>query len=486
MPDVSYPFHDAAPNSPISLVHWSALLRQMPAILFELGPERHIRYIEGHGLSRLQVKAEDLQGQPVEVLQALLPDFSLKLDEESDGFQSMEGRLTSGDSWQSFVLPLSSVSPVQTGWLGYLWLPEKAPSWQQDQTPLLAYFIKHAPAAIAMFDREMRYLMVSDQWMDTYKLDTPILGKSYYEVFPETPDRWRRVHQRCLSGVIERCEADPFPHADGHVDYINWVVAPWYQGEDEVGGLILYTEQVNDQVEARANLRRLNEELTRSNERLSDFAAALSHTLREPLSLAIAHGQQLIHELEQSSEPDIVQRAEGWLNHLYRVESSLGSLLTHAHLDGTIAMHPISLDDVLAEVLANLRDLIAAKHAQVHVGRLPEIMGNEFELIALFQQLVVDALAYSEADPPEVLIAAERQDGRWCFRVQDNGVGLTKQQIKTLFDFKRAQDLTQIRGNGVGLPVCQRIVSHLGGEIWVESVPGKGTTFFFTVGESKA
>lgn len=459
------PFHQA-------WLDFERLLAQLPAVIFQTNARHEIDRIYGQGLDWLPFTDTELAGKPITQLTGLLKEFQIDL--EAKGLQTFEGRLSDGVRWHGFVL-----ATERGELLGYLWLQAHAERRGPEQLSLLSYFIKHAPAAVAMFDREMRYLMVSDHWMEVYGLRESVLGRTHYEVFPEIPPRWRRTHQRCLLGVIESCEADPFPRKDGSTDYINWVVAPWYEAGDEVGGLIFYTENVNEQVEARQRLLQLNQELRRSNERLADFASAVSHTLREPLSLTIALGQQLVHDLEHTDHLRLVNQAEEWLNHLYRMESIIAGLLDNAQLSDTASAHTVVLDDLLHQVLANLQPLIEARQVHIHQGRLPEIVGNEFELLALFQQLIVNGIAYNEATPPEVVIAAERVSEGWCFRVSDNGVGLTEAQCEALFHFGRERDLTHPRGHGVGLPVCQRIVTRMGGRMWVESAPKQGTTFYF-------
>jgi PAS domain S-box-containing protein len=122
---------------------------------------------------------------------------------------------------------------------------------------LLSLFISEAPAAIAMFDRQMRYLAASRRYATDYGLPAGIalIGRSHYEVFPEIPRRWRDTHARVLAGETESCEEDPFPRADGRVDWVRWRMVPWHDAQGEVGGALLFSEVITAQVEAhRAQL----------------------------------------------------------------------------------------------------------------------------------------------------------------------------------------------------------------------------------------
>jgi PAS domain S-box-containing protein len=115
----------------------------------------------------------------------------------------------------------------------------------------LRLFIKHTPAPVVMFDRDMRYLVVSERWVRDFHLDMgDLTGLSHYEVFPEIPDHWKRIHQRCLAGSTESCERDRFPRADGSLDWVKWECRPWYDAQGGIGGIILFAEVINDRVQA--------------------------------------------------------------------------------------------------------------------------------------------------------------------------------------------------------------------------------------------
>lgn len=121
---------------------------------------------------------------------------------------------------------------------------------------LLRLFIKHTPAAIAMFDTEMRYLQVSDRFLTDYDLEgQDLIGKSHYEVFPNIPDRWKEAHKRILAGAVERCEEDPYITSDGSTGWLQWESLPWRKGNGEIGGLILFTQVITARKRAEEALR---------------------------------------------------------------------------------------------------------------------------------------------------------------------------------------------------------------------------------------
>jgi len=126
----------------------------------------------------------------------------------------------------------------------------------QREERILRLFVEHSPAAIAMFDREMRYIVASKRYLVDYGLgDQSLEGRSHYEVFPEIPERWKEIHRRCLQGSIEKADEDPFPRADGRLDYVHWEIHPWYDDDGSIGGVILFSEVITERVQARESLQ---------------------------------------------------------------------------------------------------------------------------------------------------------------------------------------------------------------------------------------
>ncbi|MCI0629758.1 MAG: PAS domain S-box protein [Phycisphaerales bacterium] len=134
---------------------------------------------------------------------------------------------------------------------------EQAIRESEDQ---LRMFVEHTPAAVAMFDRDMKYIVYSRRWLIDYKLgEQDLIGRSHYEVFPEVPDRWKEIHQRCLDGAIEMHDEDPFHRLDGTTDWIRWEVRPWRHAGGDIGGIIMFTEVVTARKRADEARRRFEQ-----------------------------------------------------------------------------------------------------------------------------------------------------------------------------------------------------------------------------------
>ncbi len=129
----------------------------------------------------------------------------------------------------------------------------------------LRLFIEHAPAALAMFDRQMRYLAISKRWVTDYHLQArDLLGRSHYEVFSEIPERWKAAHRRAMEGEVVQANEDRFERLDGTVQWLRWVVRPWYMGDDTVGGIVIFTEDISQLKQAEAAMHQLSQAVEQS------------------------------------------------------------------------------------------------------------------------------------------------------------------------------------------------------------------------------
>lgn len=153
------------------------------------------------------------------------------------------------------VVPLfDQAGKIRGGIAAFLDITERkqAEELLKQQQEQLRLFVERVPAGVAMFDREMRYLLVSDRWRTSYGLsEQDLVGRSHYEVFPEIAQRWKDIHQRCLAGAIEACEEDPFPREDGSIDWVRWEIHPWRTNNGNIGGIIVFSEVITERKQAQ-------------------------------------------------------------------------------------------------------------------------------------------------------------------------------------------------------------------------------------------
>ena len=137
----------------------------------------------------------------------------------------------------------------------------------QASEAMLRHYVENTPAAVAIVDTEMRYLLTSKRWLTDYRLgERDIIGISHYEVFPENPERWKEIHRRCLAGAVERCEEDSFPRQDGSLDWVRWELRPWRNASGAIGGIVMFTEVITERKRAEETQARLAAIVDSSND----------------------------------------------------------------------------------------------------------------------------------------------------------------------------------------------------------------------------
>ncbi|MFB2935838.1 PAS domain S-box protein [Aerosakkonemataceae cyanobacterium BLCC-F154] len=166
---------------------------------------------------------------------------------------------------------------------------------------LLRFFVEHTSIPAAVFDTEMRYIIVSQSWLRDYRLgEQNIIGRSHYEVFPEIPQDWKEVHQRCLAGAVESCEEDEFIRADGKIDWLKWEVRPWYEQTGAIGGIILFTEVITARKEAEFALKQSEQRVINILESMSDAYVALDRNWQ------ITYVNQMTARINQVSAEELI------------------------------------------------------------------------------------------------------------------------------------------------------------------------------------
>jgi PAS domain S-box-containing protein len=230
--------------------------------------------------------------------------------------------------------------------------------------------------------------------------------------------------------------------------------------------------------------RRAEDELRRTNQDLEQFAFSASHDLQEPL-----RGIKLYSELFTKMYSDrLDNQALEFLGYMRsgakRLEMLVRDLLSYTQLTKfEKALGPCDATEALTLALANLAGLIEETGAQVTAGPLPTLRVHGTHLQQLFQNLIGNAIKYRQLDrPPVVHVTSERQEGGWIFSVSDNGIGIAREYRENIFGlFKRLHNSDEYSGTGIGLAICKRIVDRYQGRIWVESEPGCGSIFRFTL-----
>jgi light-regulated signal transduction histidine kinase (bacteriophytochrome) len=275
---------------------------------------------------------------------------------------------------------------------------------------------------------------------------------------------------------------------DGRILTISLTVSPIRDASGAVVGASKVARDVTERVRQEHALHEANTALRRANADLEHFAYSASHDLQEPLRMVATYSELLQKRFGGQLGPTGDEYIGHTIRGALRMEALLRDLRTYAQVSAADyePREDLEAGAVLTNALANLESSIAETGAQITSAPLPRIRIYEFQLEQLFQNLIGNAIRYRGSDPPRIHVAAERQGREWVFSVQDNGIGIDPKYKEQVFGiFKRLHTAAQYPGTGMGLAICQRIIERLGGRIWVESEPGRGSTFFFTVPHGK-
>ncbi|HEY9775345.1 MAG TPA: ATP-binding protein [Planktothrix sp.] len=239
-------------------------------------------------------------------------------------------------------------------------------------------------------------------------------------------------------------------------------------------------KHMNELLERRVQER--TTELTQSVGELEQFAKIASHDLQEPLRAVQGFANLLSESTSGKLGEDEQEFIAFILDGTERMQSLIQSVLLHSSIKKEEKDVSTACNSVIEEVLANLDASIKDNGATLEIDSLPEVAVERSQLVQLFQNLFSNAIKYRGPQPPRLWVRAERSVNEWLFFVRDNGIGIEPQYAEKIFDmFARLHGKTQYSGTGMGLAICKKIVNSHGGNIWVESEPGQGCIFLFTL-----
>lgn len=352
----------------------------------------------------------------------------------------------------------------------------------------LRLFIRHAPVALALFDRDMRYLEVSDRWLSDYRLDArKILGRSHYEVFAGFPERWKEVHRRALQGEILRMDEDRYERADGGVQWLRWEVRPWRRADGEVGGIAIFTEDISQRKQAETEIQSLRAEmdhLTRLQV-AKQTVSAIAHELNQPLNAVASYSEAALRLLRSgNAQPDRLAHAlEGSAQQAKRAGRVVRELLTYLNQEH-VQYLPIPFNELVLAAIERVkadgrRGFIPALQID---PELAPVMASRLQIEKVLVNLIENGLeamkgARGGTGRMSILVHAG-QPGMAQVTVRDEGPGIDPEALAHVFD---AFYTTKQGGLGMGLAISRAIVEAHGGQLWAESGPGPGASFHFTL-----
>ncbi|HKK45712.1 MAG TPA: ATP-binding protein [Balneolaceae bacterium] len=360
-------------------------------------------------------------------------------------------------------------------------------------------FISRAPMAVAMLDKNMNYIAVSDRWCTQYDLaeKQDLIGRNHYDVFPEIQQKpeWKEMHKKSLEGKYFVNDEDVFIRKDGSKHYIRRAVGPWYLPNNEVGGLLIYTEDISDIVRAReqaaSHKKRLEQEvrertqkLEQANKDLEAFSYSVSHDLRTPLRAITGFSQILLEE----HVDELSAEGRRLLNIVIDNTEKMGTLI-----DDILAFSRVSRTELvktevdLKQLFEDAAQTVMEGYSEIkdrvefEIQELPKAKGDLSFLKQVAVNLVSNAIKYSSKEETiQVEVGFKQDDQRPTYYVRDNGVGFDMKYSDKLFGvFERLHSSADFEGTGVGLSLVERIIERHDGKIWANGKKGEGATFFF-------
>lgn len=241
---------------------------------------------------------------------------------------------------------------------------------------------------------------------------------------------------------------------------------------------------ITERKQAEETLRQYADDLARSNAELQRFAYVASHDLQEPLRMVASYTQLLAQRYQGKLDSDADEFIGFAVEGAKRMQTLIEDLLAYSRI-GTRGKKPSLCDsgEIVKRALFRLSMAVAESGAVIEAGNLPAVVCDASQMENLFQNLIGNAIKFrSRSGSCIIQICARQEEGSWVFSVKDNGIGIEPRHFERVFQvFQRLQDRKNYPGNGIGLAICKKVIERHGGRIWLESQPGAGTTFFFTI-----
>ena len=299
---------------------------------------------------------------------------------------------------------------------------------------------------------------------------------------PDHPDEIPAIFERIRHGETIAAYDTSRMRKDGTLVDVSLRASPIKDFTGKIIGVSAIVRDITKRKRLEERIKRYSEKLQQSNKELDNFASIAAHDLSAPLRAVSGFAERL----QKRYKGKLDAQADQYVAHIVegtgRMRHLINDLLQYARI-GTREkpLGPVDVNAIIGKTLANLTFEIQESKAVVTVDSLPTVSADSTQLIQLFQNLVGNAIKY-RSNAPHIHISAERKNGEWLFQVSDNGIGIDPRQFDRIFEiFQRLHTRDEYSGTGIGLAICKKIVDRLGGHIWVESKPGEGATFFFTL-----
>ncbi|ELY77605.1 PAS domain S-box protein [Natrinema gari] len=339
---------------------------------------------------------------------------------------------------------------------------------------------EHFPnGVVTLFDHDLEYTLVAGQGFDKIPVDpAEAEGEHFDDVWPTEANRsLKPALQAALEGEERSVE----------LEYAGreWIVytVPITDSRGDVFAGVTMAHDITERKQYQRQLEETIERLEASNKRLEQFAYAASHDLQEPLRMISSYLQLIESRYAADLDADGEEFIDYAVDGAERMRDMIEGLLAYSRVEtqGT-PLEPVDLESILESVLADLQLRIEETNADIEIADLPRVEGDARQLRQVFQNLLSNAIEYTDGEPPRIAVDADRRGSEWLISVRDEGIGIAPGDQDRVFEvFQRLHSRENYSGTGIGLALSQRIIERHGGEIRVDSEPGVGSTFSLTL-----
>jgi PAS domain S-box-containing protein len=344
-----------------------------------------------------------------------------------------------------------------------------------------------APDAVVVIDKSGRIIMANNRVKQLFGYDKDELVGEQVEFL--MPDRFAPAHEQHIGDYYRDTKPQEMgagqeliaKRKDGSDFFVEISLSPFSVKDETLMSAAI--RDVTEKIVTQKKLKQSLLSLEKMNKELESFAYITSHDLQEPLHTLLSFAS-LLHE---SYSDKLGEEGRKYIDRIaqasQRMSGQIKGLLTHSRIGRNLTAGQVDCNKIIGYVIADLKEDIDKSGAAIHYSDMPVITALSEEIQLLFDSLISNAIKFQEPfERPVVEISAQKNEGAWQFAVKDNGIGIADKHKERVFTiFQRLHTRGKYEGLGIGLAHSRKIVELHGGKIWVDSKPGKGSTFYFTI-----